>query len=244
MSAARERIQLLVIAKAPVPGRVKTRLCPPATYAQAAVVAAASIADTLAAGHGFARRTVVLDGQMAVPPGWRVVRQHGAGLGDRLANAFADTARRGVGSLLIGMDTPQVSPGMLHSLATALDHAADRSGAGVDAVLGPASDGGWWSLALRDPLIAAVLRDVPMSTAETGARTLDALRAAGLRVALGPELRDVDTAEDAWAVAADCATSSSVDQSRRSEFDAAVRACLPAPVALGAPWLPATEVAG
>lgn len=72
----------------------------------------------------------------------------------------------------------------------------------MDAVLGPANDGGWWVLGLRDPLAAAALHGVPMSTAETGDRTLDALRAAGLRVVLAEPLTDVDTAAEAVAVAA------------------------------------------
>jgi hypothetical protein len=71
----------------------------------------------------------------------------------------------------------------------------------ADAVLGPATDGGWWALGLRDPRAAAAIADVPTSRDDTGERTLDALRAAGLRVQLLPELTDVDTAADAVAVA-------------------------------------------
>jgi glycosyltransferase A (GT-A) superfamily protein (DUF2064 family) len=69
-------------------------------------------------------------------------------------------------------------------------------------VLGPATDGGWWVLGLRDPRAAALVADVPTSRDDTGARTLHALRAGGLRVGLLPELTDVDTAADAVAVAA------------------------------------------
>ena len=69
------------------------------------------------------------------------------------------------------------------------------------AVLGPAADGGWWALGLRDPRLARVVADVPTSRDDTGERTLHALRAAGLRVGVLPELTDVDTAADAVAVA-------------------------------------------
>jgi glycosyltransferase A (GT-A) superfamily protein (DUF2064 family) len=68
-------------------------------------------------------------------------------------------------------------------------------------VLGPADDGGWWLLGLRDPCAAALIAGVPTSRADTGAATLRALRAGGLRVALAPQLRDVDTVADALEVA-------------------------------------------
>jgi rSAM/selenodomain-associated transferase 1 len=189
--------QLLVMAKAPVPGRVKTRLCPPCTPGQAARIAAAALADTLdtASTAAAGARTLVVDGDHPAPPGWATVRQRGGPLGDRLANAFADTRAPGTAALLIGMDTPQL---------TADEHldAALLLLAGVDAVLGPADDGGWWALGLRDPGHAEVLRAVPTSTADTGRLTLAALRRRGLRVRLLPHLRDVDTAADALAVAA------------------------------------------
>jgi glycosyltransferase A (GT-A) superfamily protein (DUF2064 family) len=191
-------VQLLVIAKAPEPGRVKTRLCPPCTPEQAAEVAAAALADTLTCGEqtSFARRTIVLSGRYRAPRGWHVVPQRGTGLATRLANAFRDTALPGVGSLLIGMDTPQVTPVLLSTVAGGL--------ADADAVLGPAEDGGWWVLALRQPEHADVLRSVPMSTSDTGARTVAALRGRGLRVGYAEVLRDVDTAADAHQVARQC----------------------------------------
>ncbi|HTJ33218.1 MAG TPA: DUF2064 domain-containing protein [Dactylosporangium sp.] len=190
------RVQLLLLAKAPVPGRVKTRLCPPWTPAQAADLAAAAIADTvevLAATPAVAR-TLVADGPLPAPPGWGRVEQRGAGLGERLAAAYADTARPGVATLLVGMDTPQLGVADLVAAAAGL--------AAADAVLGPAHDGGWWTLALRDPSAAAVLPEVPMSTSDTFARTRAALAGRGLTVATTATLRDVDTAADAYAAAA------------------------------------------
>jgi len=193
-------VQLLLMAKAPVPGLVKTRLCPPCTPEQAAAVAAAALADTVdsLASTPAVRRTLVLNGRMEVPAGWDVVAQRGAGLGERLANAYADAAWPGLAQLLVGMDTPQLSPALLADAGERLCRD------GVDAVLGLADDGGWWALGLRDPAAGAVLRDVPMSTSETGQLTLRALHGFGLRVALLRVLRDVDTADDAHAVAALC----------------------------------------
>jgi glycosyltransferase A (GT-A) superfamily protein (DUF2064 family) len=181
---------LLVIAKQPVPGKVKTRLVPPCSYEQAASIAEAALADTLraAAQVPARRRVLVLDGLPGpwLPPGFDVVPQCGGPLDERLAAAFAAVSGP---ALLIGMDTPQVTPALL-----SVDWGA------ADAVFGPAADGGFWALGLRDP-DPALLRGVPMSTAATGAAQRARLVAAGLRVTDLPELRDVDTAADAVAVA-------------------------------------------
>ncbi|HEY3877864.1 MAG TPA: DUF2064 domain-containing protein [Trebonia sp.] len=189
-AASAAETTLLVIAKQPVPGRVKTRLVPPCTYEQAAALAEAALADTL---HTVLevparRRLLVLEGEPGpwLPDGFDIVPQCGGALDERLAGAFA--AVRGP-ALLIGMDTPQVTPGLL---------AADWRE--TDAVFGPAADGGFWALGLREP-DPALLRGVPMSTQVTGAIQRARLVAAGLRVTDLPMLRDVDTAADALAVA-------------------------------------------
>jgi uncharacterized protein len=181
---------LLVIAKQPVPGRVKTRLVPPCTHEQAAALAEAALADTL---HTVAtvparRRVLVLDGEPGpwLPAGFDIVPQCAGPLDERLADAFAGVDGP---ALLIGMDTPQVTLDLL-----TVDWQA------ADAVFGPAADGGFWALGLRVP-DPALLRGVPMSTSATGAIQRARLLAAGLRVADLPQLRDVDTAADAVAVA-------------------------------------------
>lgn len=191
------RAQVLVLAKEPVAGQVKTRLCPPCTPTQAADIAAAALDDTLAAVDRFpANRILVTQGTMPDRPGWTMVPQCDGGLDVRLAHAFACTARPGTVSILIGMDTPQVTPAHLRQAHDAVDAA--------DAAIGLALDGGWWLLALRDPADAVALLGVPTSRSDTGQHTLEALRRRGLRVALLPELRDVDTAEDALAIATQC----------------------------------------
>jgi hypothetical protein len=198
---------LLVVAKAPVPGLAKTRLCPPATPAQAARVAAAALLDTLAAVRATGSTVPVLahtgrfadaeyGGELtAALVGWHLLAQRGDSFADRLANAHADVgaAFPDLPVLQIGMDTPQVRPA---TLAAALRRLAEH-----DAVFGPAVDGGWWALGLRAPANATVLRGVPMSTGETGRRTLAALRERGVRPAALPALRDVDDWPAALAVA-------------------------------------------
>jgi hypothetical protein len=193
---------VVVMAKEPRPGRCKTRLCPPATLAQAAALAEAALADTLAvvADTPADRRVLALDGRPGrwLPPGFTVLSQRGGGLDERLAAALADVALTGSGgpTLLIGMDTPQVTPRLLGAALARL------LSPGVDAVLGPATDGGWWALGLRRPDPAATL-GVPMSTPGTGAAQRRRLHTLGLRIADLPELRDVDVIDDAVAVAAE-----------------------------------------
>lgn len=182
---------LLVIAKEPLPGRVKTRLTPPFTPVEAAELAGAALADTLhtVAATPADRRVLVLDGSPGpwLPPGFDVVPQCAGGLDERLADAFARCTGP---ALLIGMDTPHITPALF-----AVDFAD------CDACFGPAEDGGFWALGLADP-DPGLLRGVPMSTPVTGAVQRERLVAAGLRVRDLPRLRDVDTASDAHAVAA------------------------------------------
>ncbi|WP_424534118.1 TIGR04282 family arsenosugar biosynthesis glycosyltransferase [Sphaerisporangium viridialbum] len=190
--------QILVIAKEPVPGQVKTRLCPPCTEEQAARLAAAALEDTLhtVAATCAAHQVLALQGLPGpwLPPGFTVIPQRGRGLDERLAAAFTDAhGLHPMPTVLVGMDTPQLTPPLLEAAADALT--------GHDAVYGPAADGGFWLLGLRRP-DPALLLGVPMSQPGTGAAQLRRLRQAGLSTALMPELRDVDTFADALHVAA------------------------------------------
>ena len=208
---------LAVIAKAPVAGRVKTRLCPPCTPQQAAALAAAALSDTLAAVAATPthRRVLVLEGERGdwVPEGFEVIPQRGDGLAERLADAFATI---GEPTLLVGMDTPQVTVQILIE-AAALMRIED-----VDAVQGDADDGGYWAIGLKRPGRAA-FADVPMSVDHTGAAQRARLAELGLTVADLPVLRDVDTIDDAVAVAAQ-APDSSFATALRALGDLAARA--------------------
>jgi glycosyltransferase A (GT-A) superfamily protein (DUF2064 family) len=190
-------VNLLVVAKAPVAGRSKTRLCPPCTPVEAAALAEAALADTLdavaALGGGGVHPVLALEGAPGpwLPAGFRVVPQRGRSLDERLANAWDDAGGPG---LQIGMDTPQVTPALLAAALAALDRP------GVGAVLGLADDGGWWALGLRRPDRRALL-GVPMSTPGTGHAQRRRLDALSLSVTALPPLRDVDRMPDALAVA-------------------------------------------
>lgn len=191
---ARTSGALVVFAKAPRAGLVKTRLTPFLTAVEAAELACAALSSTLAtvAQTPIARKVVVLDGPTGswLPEGVEVIRQRGEGLTDRLANAVHDV---GGPLLLIGMDTPQVRTDQLTSAWRTLHRS------NVDAVLGPALDGGWWALGLR--VAGDVFSGVPMSTADTGRAQLQRLSDLGLRTCVLPVLRDLDTIDDLDALA-------------------------------------------
>jgi uncharacterized protein len=185
---------VLVVAKAPVPGRVKTRLCPPCSPDEAAAIAAAALADTLeaVAASRASRRILALDGEPGewLPPGFEVVGQGAGNLAQRLTRSWLVAGGPGV---QIGSDTPQVTAAHIDD---ALCHLEVSPSA-----LGLAADGGWWAIALRQPREDVFVR-IPMSTADTGRHQLDRLRALGLEPAELPLLRDIDRFSDATAVAA------------------------------------------
>jgi uncharacterized protein len=192
------QVALVVIAKSPEPGRSKTRLCPPCTPEQAAMLAEAALRDTLAAvaAAPARRRILALDGEPGawLPRGFDVVEQRGDGLGERLGHALEEAGGPG---LVVGMDTPQLSPALLARAARALHRPR------TDAVLGPALDGGYWTIGLRDS-DPAVFEGVPMSSDRTCAAQRRRLAELGLRVSTLPWMRDVDTIDDAHAVARAC----------------------------------------
>jgi glycosyltransferase A (GT-A) superfamily protein (DUF2064 family) len=195
-------MKVLLVAKAPVPGRVKTRLGALVGDDRAAALAAAALLDTLdacrtsgAAGH------LSLDGELAdavrgaeidaALDGWTVTPQQGEAFAERLVNAHRDA---GDGLVVqIGMDTPQVTAAALHEVVATLE--------GHDAVLAPATDGGWWSLARRRADVVRHLGEVPMSSDRTFVDTQAALERAGARVAHAAPMTDVDEVADADLVA-------------------------------------------
>lgn len=198
---------VLVMAKAPVPGEVKTRLGADIGAEAAAEIAAAAVLDTLdvcravfddchLALAGDLARAVQRQALLAALAGWTVHPQRGEGFAARLAHAHADVARATAAPVVqIGMDTPHLRPDHLRDVAALV-------GRGNDAVLGPAEDGGWWVLAVTHPRLAEQLAGVEMSTERTCDDTLAALRRAGATVAGAAVLRDVDTVGDADLAAA------------------------------------------
>lgn len=186
---------LIMLAKECVPGRAKTRLHPPLSLVEAAEVAAACISMSAEAVDRFdwTRRVLCFDGK-ELPgsfPGWEVHPQADGGLDERIA-AVLDICRGP--TVLIGMDSPHLDPGLLEMLSGQWPD-------DIDAWFGPAVDGGFWLLGLREP-DGDLVRGVPMSREDTGTRQLQRLTSAGLRTAPLPAVRDIDTIDDLRAAAA------------------------------------------
>ncbi|SDO39514.1 hypothetical protein SAMN05216368_11717 [Cryobacterium flavum] len=185
---------IVVIAKECLPGKVKTRLHPPLSLEQAAQLAAASLADTLAVAGALpaTRHILAFDGVTPPPEAsdWEILPQTSGSLDERLAAIFDHLDEP---TLLLGMDTPQINAAALAPVFTGW-------GDETDAWFGPADDGGFWALALKNPT-GALLRGIPMSRADTGAHQLQRLDEAGLTVGLLPSLTDIDTITDAHTVA-------------------------------------------
>ncbi len=205
---------LLVVAKAPEPGRAKTRLAATVGDRVAAEIAAAALLDTLdaVAAAPVAARVVALTGSLEAAAcaddigrrleSFTVIGQRGNDFADRLANAHADAHSKsgGLPVLQIGMDTPQVTHELLMSCARRLLQG--------QAVLGPACDGGWWILGFQVPATAECLRSVPMSQPDTGELTLKALRDIGIDVTPVELLADFDIVDDVAGVREACDSAS------------------------------------
>ena len=185
-------MHVTIIAKEPIAGRVKTRLCPPCTPQQAADVAAAALADTFdsiaAATSGMdVRRVLLLDGARpdSTPDSTEVVAQRGSGLSERLRNGFEELGP----GLIVGMETPAAA----RSVGAAVPWLRD----GVH-VLGLATDGGYWCIGVAQTdcsVLDAVFGDVPMSRSNTGLTQLRALHRVGATRLLAMA-RDLDTPDD------------------------------------------------
>ena len=191
-------LTVAVIAKECLPGRVKTRLSPPLSPECAAALAQLSLSRTLDTVRLLParNRVLVMDGTPTADDaeGFTVVPQATGGLDERLA-AICDAATGPL--LIIGMDTPQFSADHVAPLL----HDWSTDAPGLDAWIGPATDGGFWALALRRP-DGALIRGVPMSTDTTGAQQLARLSSHGLAVGRLAELADMDHFSDALDIAA------------------------------------------
>lgn len=196
---------ILIMAKEPRPGTVKTRLHPLLGPQRCAELQAGLIRHTLELTTVHAPRTYLAyapaDGGDAIgtttPAGVRLRLQRGEDLGQRLAAAVTDAFTDGAGPLLvIGTDAPTLTGDHLTAAFTALES--------HDVVLGPALDGGYYLIGLRAPHTSLFALDADVwSTDRVRTATLGTIRREGLSVELLCPLRDLDTPEDASALLSD-----------------------------------------
>ena len=190
---------LVVFAKAPRPGEVKTRMCPPLTPEQAADLYAAMLDDVLATTADFAQRlslapvlavhppTACASLARRVPAPFRVVRQRGASLSERLDWALLEALATGAHRVLLrGSDSPTLTG---DDVASALEAWADH-----DLALRPDRDGGYTLVGARRR--AAGVFSHPMSTGQVLQDTLSRARQLGLSAAVSEAGFDLDTAAD------------------------------------------------
>ena len=176
---------VLIAAKAPVPGRVKTRLSPPLSPELAARLAEAFLADVLAAaravdpGAGFLCPPADAADLRERFPAAAIVEQAGAGLTGALATGLA------TGAVVVAGDAPAIRP---DTIAAAVVSTAEL-------VLGPSHDGGFGLIRLRGDA-AALFADVAWSTGSVLDQTVAAAEALGLRAELLEPVPDVDTVAD------------------------------------------------
>lgn len=189
---------LAVMAKAPRPGKVKTRLSPPLTLDQTAELNTRFLRDTtenLAAipgSAGLISYTPVGDEALfagLLPETFALVPQRGNGFGERLLGAVQDILALGYGAVcLIDSDSPTVPAAAYHQAVEALARPGDRI------VLGPSADGGYYLIGLKQPHAEPFAR-ITWSTGQVLGETLTRCREAGLEVVLLPTWYDVDDAQ-------------------------------------------------
>ena len=189
---------LMIFAKAPIRGQVKTRLCPPLTEDEAASLHGSMVLDILEDSKNLKEFDRVLACTPSPDhPFFRAVgttyhldlwQQVGEDLGTRMAHAFLTAFDHGYqGAILIGTDLPTLSTMVYHQALQALSvH---------DVVLGPTLDGGYYLIGLRKS-VPDLFEEIPWSTDKVFALTQHKAQQLGLSIGLLPTLRDLDTIED------------------------------------------------
>jgi hypothetical protein len=189
---------LIVFAKHPEPGKVKTRMCPPFSSEEAADLYAAMLEDVLAASEEMARTCDLvpilaidppeqLKAYAARLPSFRVIAQRGGDLSARMENAASELFAAGFAPVLLrGSDSPAMST---EAVASACAELADH-----DLVICPDRDGGYNLVGFAAP--APGVFDHPMSTGSVLEDTLALAKQRGLQCKVLPAGFDLDTADD------------------------------------------------
>lgn len=196
---------LIVFAKVPLAGHVKTRLTPDLGDDEAAQLYEAFLLDALDVYRRLDHdvRLYVAPGAgdlnaSLVPPGVAVFRQRGMGLGDRMGRAFLETFAAGYERVgIVGTDHPTLPP-------TFIQLAFDALSKPRSVAIGPAEDGGYYLLAMND-FVAQIFREMSYSHSGVFAATLERIAASGADAIVLPEWYDVDTPDQLRRLRADLA---------------------------------------
>ena len=202
---------LIIFAKAPIPGQVKTRLCPPLTPDEAATLHGSFVLDTLERTQtAIAKLKLPIDRYLACAPstthvffrimeerhGVNVIDQIGEDLGARMNQAFETIFSRGYQhAFIIGTDVPTLPLDHLKQALTLLEN--------HDLILGPAVDGGYYLIGLKRTT-PELFTGIPWSTDQVLRLTQEKAAAIGLKTALLASWRDVDTLADLQALSEAC----------------------------------------
>jgi len=189
---------LIIFAKAPIPGEVKTRLCPPLDPDEAASLHGTLVLDAIERTKGVQGVTLYVAGtpDLAHPffkvmegrYGAKLLLQRGPDLGSRMKWAMQDAFEQGAQEVLLtGTDLPTLPRVHLVEALTLVKH--------HDVVLGPTADGGYYLIGLRK-MVPALFDGIMWSTVSVFAETKKKIAQAGLSLGLLPECRDLDTLED------------------------------------------------
>lgn len=196
---------LIIFAKAPIPGQIKTRLCPPLTPDEAASLHGSMVMDmaeqsrgvrnldrflacTPSSDHGFFQA-------LAARYGVTLCEQVGDDLGQRMEHALANALRKGYRyAIVIGTDIPALSPPTYKNALSLLQT--------HDIVLGPTHDGGYYLIGVKQPT-PELFADIPWSTDQVYALTQAKAQSLGQTVGLLEAERDIDTFADLQAFVAD-----------------------------------------
>jgi uncharacterized protein len=197
------REAIAVMAKQPVPGRVKTRLCPPLSHQEAADLYAAFLADTLSlVAETRAKGFIAYDPDGAgaffndlASPGMECIPQGDGDLGARLAGVSKRLFSIGFSKVLIlASDAPGIPLEHLSLAFALLDD--------TDLVLGPGYDGGYSLIGTRRH-VPALFSGIPWSTSQVLSRTLEQAAGEGMTCTLLPSCPDIDTVRDLYRLARD-----------------------------------------
>ncbi len=205
------RTALVIFAKAPTPGEVKTRLCPPLTPDEAATLHGSFVLDMLERTKlAVVKLQIPFHRYLACTPsselvffkimeerqGVRLLDQVGEDLGQRMHHTFVDLFAKGYQQVIIvGTDVPTLPLSVYQEALTMLGRS--------DVVLGPSLDGGYYLIGLKQPT-EQLFAGVPWSTDQVLAVTQQNAKTLGLSVGLTTAWRDVDTIADLQALITEC----------------------------------------